>query len=80
MSTSYPEQPVQTTTIDSVLHEERVFPPPAEFAQSAHIRSLEEYERLYEEALHSPETFWAKQADHLRWFKRWDKVLEWELP
>ena len=80
MSTSYPEQPVQTTTIDSVLHEERVFPPPAEFAQSAHIRSMEEYERLYDEALNSPETFWAKQADHLHWFKRWEKVLEWELP
>jgi acetyl-CoA synthetase len=27
-----------------------------------------------------PETFWARAADELHWFKRWDKVLEWKAP
>jgi len=37
-------------SIDSVLQEARTFDPPPEFRQKAHIRSLEDYERLYKEA------------------------------
>ncbi len=66
--------------IESVLSEERVFPPPAEFAENAHVKSFEEYERLYEEAAEDPAAFWAKQAEELHWFKKWDTVLEWEEP
>ena len=57
-----------------------MFPPPAEFAANAHIKSFEEYERLYEEAEKDPAAFWAKQAEELHWFKKWDTVLEWEEP
>jgi len=70
----------ETTAIESVLHEERVFPPPAEFAANAHIKSFEEYERLYDEAAKDPAAFWAKQAEGLHWFKKWDTVLEWNEP
>jgi acetyl-CoA synthetase len=67
--------------IDSLLQEERVFPPPREFAQRAHIQSLEEYRKLYQESITSPEKFWAKQAKaELVWFKPWTKVLEWKEP
>ncbi len=69
-----------TTNIESVLHEERVFPPPAEFSRQAHIKSMEELENLRAEAQDSPETFWARMAEELHWFKRWETVLEWELP
>ena len=27
-----------------------------------------------------PEGFWAEQAESLHWFKRWDKVLDWNEP
>ena len=27
-----------------------------------------------------PEGFWAEQAESLAWFKRWDKVLDWNEP
>jgi acetyl-CoA synthetase len=30
--------------------------------------------------LQDPETCWAKEANNLIWFKKWDKVLEWDLP
>src|SRR6478672_8841952 len=70
----------QPAAIESILSEDRVFPPPAEFASEAHIKSFEEYERLYAEAEADPEAFWAKQADELHWFRRWDKVLEWNEP
>jgi acetyl-CoA synthetase len=67
--------------ITSVLHEERVFPPPKAFSESAHIKSMVQYKRLYRESIQSPEKFWAKQAkEELVWFKPWKKVLEWKPP
>ncbi|HRI03247.1 MAG TPA: acetate--CoA ligase [Pyrinomonadaceae bacterium] len=68
------------TAIESVLHEDRIFPPPADFAANAHIKSFEEYERIYAEAAADVPAFWAKQAAELDWFKKWDTVLEWNLP
>jgi acetyl-CoA synthetase len=35
-------------TIESTLQEKRLFHPSAEFSQNAHIKSLEDYQRLYE--------------------------------
>ncbi len=31
-------------------------------------------------ALGDPEKFWGKQAESLLWFKKWDKVLDWNPP
>ena len=70
----------ESIAIESVLHEERVFPPPPEFSASAHIKSFEEYEKLYEEAAADVPAFWAKQAEALDWFEKWDTVLEWNEP
>jgi acetyl-CoA synthetase len=66
--------------LDSTLRENRVFPPPPEFSQKAHIQSLEQYEALYKQSIDDPEAFWAGAAKELHWFKPWDKVLEWNLP
>jgi acetyl-CoA synthetase len=68
------------TEIESVLNEARLFQPPADFASQAEISSFDEYEKLYARAEADPENFWAEQADSLHWFKRWDKVLDWEPP
>jgi acetyl-CoA synthetase len=70
----------ESTTIESVLHESRLFPPPEEFSAQAHISGMEEYERLYAEAEADPESYWARQAENLHWFQKWDTVLEWNLP
>lgn len=69
-----------STAIESILNEKRVFPPPAEFSANAGVKSFEEYEKLYAEAAADPEAFWAKQAEKLHWFKKWDTVLEWNEP
>src|ERR1051325_1712157 len=67
--------------ITSVLHEERVFPPPKAFSQRAHVRSLAHYRKLYRESIQAPEKFWAKQAkNELIWQKPWKKVLQWKEP
>jgi acetyl-CoA synthetase len=70
----------QSREIESVLNETRTFPPPPAFAADSQIKSFEEYERIYAEAAADPEAFWARQAEELHWFKKWDKVLEWEEP
>lgn len=62
------------------MNEVREFPPPADFSRSARIGSLEDYEQLRAEASASPEAFWARMAEELEWFKKWDTVLEWNLP
>src|SRR5207244_3279852 len=66
--------------ITSVLKETRRFPPPAEFAAEARIKSVAEYEKLWQRAKDDPEGFWAEQAESLHWFKRWKKVLVWNEP
>ncbi|HMG84781.1 MAG TPA: acetate--CoA ligase [Terracidiphilus sp.] len=66
--------------LESTLRENRVFPPPEEFAKHAHIQSLEQYEAMYKKSIEDPEAFWAGIAEELHWFKPWDKVLEWNLP
>ncbi len=65
----------------SVLQEERVFPPSKAFAQKAHVKSLAQYRKLYNESIRQPEKFWGRMAkDELVWFKPWKKVLQWKLP
>ncbi|HEY9780621.1 MAG TPA: acetate--CoA ligase [Leptolyngbyaceae cyanobacterium] len=68
-------------TIESILQEKRLFHPPAEFSQKAHIKSQEEYDRLYNKASSDPQQFWAELAQQeLHWFQNWDKVLDWQPP
>ncbi len=67
--------------ITSVLHEERVFPPPTEFAALAHVKSMAEYQALYTESIEAPDAFWGRQAaQELIWFEPWQKVLQWKEP
>ncbi len=66
--------------IDSVLHEKRVFEPSPEFSQQAHIKSMQEYEQLYEEAAKDPAGFWGRIAGELHWHRKWDKVFDWDCP
>jgi acetyl-CoA synthetase len=68
------------SAIESALQENRLFPPPASFSQKARIKSKEEYQKLYRESIDQPEQFWGRMAEELHWFKKWDKVLEWNCP
>ncbi|MFQ5478060.1 MAG: acetate--CoA ligase [Candidatus Binatia bacterium] len=66
--------------IESLLREERLFEPPSDFAAKAWIKNRKQYDRIRESAFADPESFWANTASELHWFRRWDKVLEWEIP
>ena len=67
-------------TVASVMTEERMFPPPAEFSARARIGSLEEYRRLYDAAKQDPEGFWGERAAALPWTTPFTKVLDWLPP
>jgi len=60
-----------SSKIEITSKEARVFPPPKEFSEHAHIKSMEELRRLYEESIKDPEGFWSKQAEQLDWFEKW---------
>jgi acetyl-CoA synthetase len=64
----------------TVMHEDRVFPPPAEFSAKARIGSLEDYRRLYEEAKGDPDGFWDARAKMLPWMTPYSQVLDWQPP
>ncbi|MBD2665450.1 acetyl-coenzyme A synthetase [Richelia sinica FACHB-800] len=68
-------------TIESILQEKRLFPPASEFSQKAVIKSLEDYQSIYDRAKADPQQFWAELAEsELHWFAKWDKVLDWQPP
>ncbi|HEU5058547.1 MAG TPA: acetate--CoA ligase [Kofleriaceae bacterium] len=66
--------------IESILQEKRVFPPPPAFASRARVKSMAEYEAMARRAEEDPDRFWAEIAGELHWQRRWDRVLEWNLP
>ena len=70
----------EATSIESTLSEDRHFPPPAEFAAQAHLKSVQEYKALHQRSIDDPEGFWAEEAANQHWFKTWDKVLAWDAP
>ncbi|HEY3967281.1 MAG TPA: AMP-binding protein, partial [Planctomycetaceae bacterium] len=66
--------------ITSVLQETRTFAPSREFSAAAHIQSEADYERMWTKGKDDPAGFWGELASQLDWFKKWDKVLEGEMP
>jgi acetyl-CoA synthetase len=68
--------PTNPAEISALLHEDRVFPPPAGFVAGASVRD----NRPYEEAEVNFEGFWADFASELEWSRKWTRVLDWSDP
>ncbi len=65
---------------ETLLKVNEFYESPERVQSIAHI-SEAEYEKLYQESINDPEGFWAKIAEQeLEWFKKWDKVLQWDHP
>ena len=65
--------------MNSLLRENRVFPPPAEFAAKAYIGSMAEYETLYRRSIDAPDEFWRDAAAGIDWFTPFTNVLTGEI-
>ena len=66
-------------TISSLSTEDRVFNPPQRVVDKAYIKSLDEYQEMYDRSINDPEGFWAERAERFHWFKKWDKVREYDF-
>ncbi len=67
-------------SISVLMEEKRTFPPSREFSEKAYIASMKEYEEVYKKSVDDPEKFWAEMAEqNLTWYKKWDKVLEYDF-
>jgi len=66
---------VSTEEISNLGNEQRTFAPSATFTAEANAKAA-----LYGEADQDYLGFWEKQAGALHWEKKWDQVLEWNLP
>ncbi len=66
-----------STSIESILHETRVFQPAAAFVQQANVSGMAAYQALCNEAAQDYEGFWARLArEHIVWRKPFHKVLD----
>ena len=70
-------QTAKSGQIVNVMKEERLFPPSPEFSAKARIQSMEQYEKMWNEAKDDLEGFWGKMAGELHWFQPFTQVLEW---
>jgi acetyl-CoA synthetase len=62
--------------LSALLHEDRIFEPPAEFRAKAIVKDA----TAYEEAERDPEGFWGRFASELEWSRKWTSVLDWSNP
>ena len=55
------------------MEDNTIIPAPAN-TDKAPLITKNSYKKLYEESINDPEGFWAKQAERIDWFKKWDVV------
>ena len=46
---------------------------------NAHISSMEQYQKMYDESVADPEAFWSNVAERITWYKKWDTVREYDF-
>ncbi len=67
--------------IDTVMQEDRIFPPSEKFVSQAQIASLEASQKMWDDAQRDPLVFWDQLAkEELHWFEPYREVLEWQEP
>ena len=55
------------------------FKPNEKIKNNAYVGSVEKYNEIYDYSIKDPEGFWAKQAERITWFKKWNKVWNWDF-
>src|SRR2546423_11685061 len=64
-------------TIESVLQEDRLFPPSPEFVKQANVSGAAAYQALCDEADRNFEGFWGRLGkEHVAWHRPFTKVLD----
>jgi len=62
------------------LELKEVYPVPDWARKQAYIKSRAEYEKLWKRSIEDPDAFWAEIAtEYVDWFKKWDKVEDYNF-
>ncbi|MCA9704180.1 MAG: AMP-binding protein, partial [Methanolinea sp.] len=64
-------------SFDVRLEEEKFYVPDPSIKKNAWTK---DYESAYNEFLADKDGFWEKYANELDWFRKWDRVREWDYP
>jgi acetyl-CoA synthetase len=51
----------------------KIFNPSEEVLKNANVK---DYDSVYKKSIENREAFWAEEAEKLKWYKKWDKVLD----
>ena len=62
-------------SFENLSYEDRTFAPSKEFVATANAKA-----DIYEAANKDRLAFWESQANNLHWDKKWDQVVDWQLP
>ncbi len=57
---------------DSMKNSKKIYGPNPSFVENANVKKIDENLSI--------ERFWEKEAERLHWFRKWDSVLEGEIP
>ncbi|NQV38328.1 MAG: acetate--CoA ligase [Candidatus Marinimicrobia bacterium] len=57
----------------------KVFNPSEEISKNALIKTLDEYNEIYQKSIDDPEKFWGEIAERITWYKKWNKVMEYDF-
>ncbi len=60
----------QDISVMNLMHEDRIFLPPAALSKGAHIQNLQEYREMYRRSIEEPDAFWLEQSKTLEWFQK----------
>ncbi len=68
----------ESSQIESILKEERVFPPLDDSSRKYNISSMDSYKKMVDDHNKNPDKYWRDHAiKELHWFKNFDKTLNW---
>ena len=69
----------ETISPGAIATEPRTFPPSSECVKRAHIKSLDEYKKMYKRSIDDPDGFWSEIAEGFYWKQKWTKVREYDF-
>jgi acetyl-CoA synthetase len=56
-----------------------VIPPDPDFAKNAHVSSMDQYQKMYQQSIEDPDGFWGQIAEQFHWETKWSKVREYNF-
>ena len=57
----------------------KIFTPSELTSNQAHVSSMESYQKIYQDSISDPESFWAEISQRLDWMEPWVSVRKFDF-